>query len=365
MVEVIDPRRESAAEIWVSRLVAQRDLVQDVIFRLAQHLGKPADELGARIRRMTAVELGLFIDEVLPGLGNERAEATCRWILERAVAGDLFTAPGFAATLSNRLGERALVVLGDLIPRETCPVLLATCGPERPGATTLIEEIARALAHLVVAQPRLPTILAVEAADLAAYLSRGSESREKALIRSGVVPLKTLEEDANVRRLEIPDAGSIRIPSDDGATPEPADHFLESGSALSDPEESEIGDRSRSEAERFLFARLSALPATTGLFEQNSTLDIPFGPGRTMEVDLVSRSLGLVIEIDGFYHFQNEDAYRRDRRKDFLLQDRGYLVVRVLAEDVVRRLEDVLDQIVKAVASRRNHSNSPNRDVVL
>ena len=74
-----------------------------------------------------------------------------------------------------------------------------------------------------------------------------------------------------------------------------------------------------------------------------------------MEVDLAAPGLALAVEIDGYYHFQNADAYRRDRRKDFELQKQGFLVVRVLADDVVRRLEDVLDQILAAVASRRGH----------
>ena len=46
------------------------------------------------------------------------------------------------------------------------------------------------------------------------------------------------------------------------------------------------------------------------------------------------------------------DAYRRDRRKDLELQKRGYLVVRVLAEDVVCRLEQVLDTILAAITFR-------------
>ena len=45
--------------------------------------------------------------------------------------------------------------------------------------------------------------------------------------------------------------------------------------------------------------------------------------------------------------------YRRDRRKDLELQKHGYLVVRVLADDVVERLEEVMDTILAAVAFRR------------
>ena len=74
-----------------------------------------------------------------------------------------------------------------------------------------------------------------------------------------------------------------------------------------------------------------------------------------MEVDLAAPGLALAVEIDGYYHFRDADAYRRDRRKDFELQKQGFLVVRVLADDVVRRLEEVLDQVLAAVASRRSH----------
>ena len=46
-------------------------------------------------------------------------------------------------------------------------------------------------------------------------------------------------------------------------------------------------------------------------------------------------------------------AYRRDRRKDQLLQENGYLVLRFLAEDVGKELNLVLDAILRAVGHRR------------
>jgi very-short-patch-repair endonuclease len=75
-----------------------------------------------------------------------------------------------------------------------------------------------------------------------------------------------------------------------------------------------------------------------------------------MEVDLLAADLRLAVEVDGYHHFQDEDAYRRDRRKDLDLQRRGYLVVRVLAEDVVCRLEEVLRTILDAVAHQARPS---------
>ena len=60
-----------------------------------------------------------------------------------------------------------------------------------------------------------------------------------------------------------------------------------------------------------------------------------------------------MIEVDGWFHFQDPEAYRRDRRKDWELRRCGYLVLRFLAEDIVPKLEDVLDAILTAVAWRR------------
>ena len=72
-------------------------------------------------------------------------------------------------------------------------------------------------------------------------------------------------------------------------------------------------------------------------------------------------ALNLVVEIDGYYHFQDPSSYRRDRRKDVELQQHGYLVVRVLAEDVVCRLDEVLDTILTAVVSCRQHAHREPR----
>jgi very-short-patch-repair endonuclease len=47
-----------------------------------------------------------------------------------------------------------------------------------------------------------------------------------------------------------------------------------------------------------------------------------------------------------------ERAYRRDRRKDQLLQESGYLVLRFLAEDVGKELDLVLDAILRSLTSR-------------
>ena len=61
----------------------------------------------------------------------------------------------------------------------------------------------------------------------------------------------------------------------------------------------------------------------------------------------------LVIELDGGQHLGDPVADRRDRRKDQLLQENGYFVLRFLAEDVGKDLDAVLDAIRRVLARRR------------
>jgi very-short-patch-repair endonuclease len=118
----------------------------------------------------------------------------------------------------------------------------------------------------------------------------------------------------------------------------------------------EAEDRARSQAERLLFLALERAPETRGLFVLNQRLDVRFGRA-PMEVDLYCATLGLAVEVDGYHHFRDLDAYRRDRRKDLLLQSLDHMVVRCLAEDVVLALDQVLAAIAGALAHRRRRIN--------
>ena len=112
-------------------------------------------------------------------------------------------------------------------------------------------------------------------------------------------------------------------------------------------------ERARSSSEAFLLSRLQSLPDTRDHFRLNARLPIPFCNQGHMEVDFLDSSARLVVELDGPHHLANRKAYRRDRRKDALLQEHGYLVLRFLAEDLGTRLDEVLDEILRALARRR------------
>ena len=70
-----------------------------------------------------------------------------------------------------------------------------------------------------------------------------------------------------------------------------------------------------------------------------------------MEVDFVSEQSKLAIEIDVVYHFADRDAYRRDRRKDELLQENGYFILRFLADDVMNNLGEVMSRVLRRLTS--------------
>jgi very-short-patch-repair endonuclease len=107
----------------------------------------------------------------------------------------------------------------------------------------------------------------------------------------------------------------------------------------------------RSAAEAALFEALEATPSTAGRFELNEYLSVFFGSGAA-EVDLLSREDRIALEVDGYYHFADLDAYRRDREKDLLLQLQGFVVIRVLAQDVVKDARPAVNAVSRVLALR-------------
>jgi very-short-patch-repair endonuclease len=112
-----------------------------------------------------------------------------------------------------------------------------------------------------------------------------------------------------------------------------------------------LSSQARSAAEAFLFAVLDARPFTHARFALNAPLAFDFGL-RAAEADLAAADARLVVELDGYYHFRDAAAYRRDRRKDALLQEHGWFVLRFLAEDVVSDPGAVVSQIERTLARR-------------
>jgi very-short-patch-repair endonuclease len=79
----------------------------------------------------------------------------------------------------------------------------------------------------------------------------------------------------------------------------------------------------------------------------------PIGP---VVVDFCCPKLRLIVEIDGPIHQQQRE---RDAMRQRLLEDRGYHLLRLRAEDVERDLPSAVERIVANV-QERTHENSPS-----
>jgi very-short-patch-repair endonuclease len=72
-------------------------------------------------------------------------------------------------------------------------------------------------------------------------------------------------------------------------------------------------------------------------------------------VDLLCADARVAVELDG----ADPIAYRRDRRKDQVIQESGHLVLRFLAEDVGRQLDFVLEAVLRSVSTARQERAPP------
>lgn len=146
-------------------------------------------------------------------------------------------------------------------------------------------------------------------------------------------------------------SGSVRRLVRDGVDTPLASLFVHAARPF--PPDGDGADRARSATEAFLFRRLETLAETKGRFHLNVKLPIPFDGFGALEIDLLCEDARVAVELDGAQHLADAVAYRRDRRKDRLLQENGYLVLRFLAEDVGKELDLVLDTCLHALARRQ------------
>lgn len=214
---------------------------------------------------------------------------------------------------------RAIAACVRVLGRESPALLVAL--PSTDAAVRIAIELAEAA-------PALPLAITTTAEAWKEWLRTARREHAQAMVRPYVV--------------ELAPAPAVEVAS--------ARATVERASKPTAKKEDD--DRARSAAERLLFDALEAAPPSRGLFALNRCLDVSFG-NRPIEIDLACTSRRLAIEVDGYFHFRDHDAYRRDRRKDVLLQKEGYLVMRFLAEDVVGGLEDVVATIHATLEERK------------
>lgn len=248
----------------------------------------------------------------------------------------------YEAEVWSELARDTLIAAGDsemallvatVIGRESAEMRAFTAsvrvlGDDAPAllidAANNVDAAVRAAVAFSEASPRAHVAVATDASEWVRWTESPGRDHAKALLRACVAELPP-ESSVVGKVRSLDEARVLGARAKDSHTP--ADN-----------------DAARSAAEHALFEALEAMPSTNGKFALNHRLDILFG-NRELEIDLACQALRLAVEVDGYFHFQSADAYRRDRRKDIVLQQEGYLVVRVLAEDITDRLDDVIATI--------------------
>lgn len=360
---VLAANEAEAVQAWMETLSRVRDLEADAADFLGTAARLAPGELRGRLKGQTFHERDVLLQELLLAAPSGDATTACRCLLQTGAA------PGRPSNPLHQVLEacgrdwtRTLAALHALVPAGSAPaLLLASHSPQ-----ALVHAAATG-ARLCGAVPALLVALMADRPAVDAYL-RSSESRAVALVREGMLELETPSPEALKRKLQTLGVRGTAALSDslarlatDGASDELITQFgevaREHEAAATD---SEAGDRARSAAERFMRMLLDAIPDTQGLFQLNQRASFRIN-NRPVEVDFLCERLRVAIEIDGYYHFQDPKAYRRDRRKDLALQLHGYLVLRFLASDVVERLEDIRNTLLQAIAHQRQLSGAPTR----
>jgi very-short-patch-repair endonuclease len=299
---------------------------------------------GAAARGVSAEEFALTLAAFVRGRRREGVDEISAWVDQSPELVGIVAEGDGAGLLAWVLAgfPRALAEL-DAALLEGLPGLFArvpvTAGPDA------LDDAGSSLIRIAEAAPRVELAVTVTEAQLAGWRQR-ADARERHLLGEGLIRIEPAPDEKGARQR--------RARTD--ATPLRAGEELDTAASGATPRlEYDAAEFARSRAERTLFEHLEARTRTRGLFRLNRTIPEPFG-GRHLEVDLLSEELHVALEIDGYHHFRDVTAYRRDRAKDVRLQRLGYTVVRVLATDVDGELDyvtGVIDHVVDHEKQKR------------
>lgn len=347
-----DPRELTIAIVDVLR--GAMDLSNFALYFLTRSAGLGAGGLPASAADRTSHDLEILAQAALDAGASEgparAALEICRSAWTNPSSGQIVERIETALVGSASLPWwRVLEAVKSLLPVDLSPAILLS-PPIAANAFAWLCDSAGSIAQLAQAVPQWSISVAIPPDAFDRYARQTPASRSKSLIENGIIPLAI--DQVPARRPQAPPEKTLAAASVMKAIqPSPRlAESLETAKALQ-PRQDELA---RSAAERLLFELLESHPDSKGQFVLNGNPGFVFGP-RAAEVDLFASGLRLAVEVDGYFHFIDPASYRRDRRKDWELQWRGYLVVRVLAEDVVTRMEEVLDFILAAIDHCRHH----------
>lgn len=320
VVLVTAARRAEVVAQWLGRSPALEQIQRSLLEAIAGVEEVSRDELSSVLAGRSPAQLEALASRVALQIG-----VGVDWV--RRVLGLPASAP--QRDLESHDGLARLLALTGKVP----PLLVRSAS----DAESLVE-VATTLYTIAEWAPQADVALALDERGLR-LLRSSAPQRVSTALMEGLVVLRP-----HTRNAPQLGAGPSRSPAGPAS---PA-----SARAIEyDPEQ-----LARSQAELSLFEWLERRPQTRGLFRLNRVVE-GGTKGRGMELDLSCETLKIAIEVDGYHHFRDADAYRRDRRKDVRLQELGYLVVRILASDIDSAPEHVLESIDSVIEGRRRRQS--------
>lgn len=332
---------------WIGTLLASADLQHQLLLYLAQVNRCTTEEIFLALKNKSSDELEIFQQQLPIQLSTQESLLLSWFLTQIALSCEL--TPDLASNLAQAMkledGEnlaQGIMAFTKLLPVEILPGLLM----EVTDDELLRSPFIRMLAQIAERLPEMPIALAAIPAHFENYCTKAPESRIKAMLRLGVIKAQSYSDS----HYTLPDKTDQILRQCNA----PTQLYEEAQSLLRlIVEKKDDSSVARSQAEQFLFHILEWVPETRGVFKLNVKMPFKFGK-RLMEIDLFSISDQIALEIDGYYHFQDPESWRRDRRKDLILQMHDILVLRFLAEDIVSQLDEILDNVYQALQHRRN-----------
>ncbi|PTN12283.1 endonuclease domain-containing protein [Nitrosomonas aestuarii] len=339
-------KSKSLSISWLESLLAEPNLHHQLLLSLAEIRRCSIDQILSGLMNKSSYELDILQQQLTAKITTQ-GSLLVRWFLEQISLSQKLV-PDSAADLlqimkieDEQFLPHGIMVFKELLPENILPSLLIEIIDIDLSCSPLTLKLMQTAENL----PSLPIALSVLPSTLYDYFTTASESRFKTMLHNGRIEVHS---DKNLRYSLPEEVDSVLCKY--GASTQLIDEANSLFQLVADKHYDSV--TVRSQAELFLFHILELMPDTRGVFKLNLRMPFPFGK-QPMEIDLYSVSDQIAVEIDGYYHFQEPENWRRDRRKDLLLQMHGILVLRFLAEDVVSELEEILETIRYALQFRR------------
>jgi len=355
-------------ELWIEKIHDQKHLFQRCVDYIAQKTNSNNyDNIAYQLRNRTKHELNIFYSNIF----KNQTHYDVNLLFENIINQERLKPYSInISKLTHIWGCKPksffnlLHSISEMIPSDELPAIIIPIKILCSNNESLnnIEKSARILEKISSHLCFLPVALALNETDYNKFIAQAPDSRVKALCQETTIQVKGLD-FTNAKQMlnSIPETSNsivskvVKVLVNEGTTEKLIQDFKKIVLTSLSPDLKNVKqtNNARSNVEKFFFHLLETLSETTGLFELNGKLDFKFG-NKLMEVDFVSKKYKIAIEIDGYYHFTSKEAYRRDRRKDWILQKKGYIVLRILADDIVCKLEEIIKEIKEIIQIQKS-----------